>query len=308
MHLLSSHLVETRCKLSNLEWLQAVKQRRSSLLNTRLQSLRGLESTELGKRDGLLNVLRRNLSGGDLLQGITDALGSSGNRLGLASHLDGEEAGIRVGVVLGRNLRARVGLGSLRQQREAGAPFDRGLAANKSSQDGDLGLVARSAVLRRAREGNHQAIASLVGDALLTAKVLGGSALLQLELADGSGAGVLAEELAHPLAQLSRVGAARDKSNVVFGVRRLGVVSNALGIQVAIERGGCDVVDRVAEPAVEGCRMGRVHGQRGRVRRISLLSQAQGLADNFAPLMACIVVRYFPVTVWENPNLLRYLV
>lgn len=152
-------------------------------LKTSVKSLERLQSTELGQGNGLLDVLAGDLAGGGLLQSVDDVLAGSANLLGLAGKGDSEEASVGVGVVLGGDVELGEVLGGLGQKGEARSPLDGGLAAQQGSQDGSLGLEASGTKGAGSGEGNHNSVAGLGGNALLTTEILGGNGGLDLVLA-----------------------------------------------------------------------------------------------------------------------------
>lgn len=200
--------------LANLVGLAAVDQAGAGGLETSVEGLQGLQGTELGQGNGLLDVLAGDLAGGGLLENVNDVLAGGSNLVSLAGEGDSEETGVRVGEVLGRDVDLVEALGGLGQKGEARSPLDGGLAAEQSSQDGSLGLEASSAESAGTGEGDHDGVAGLGGNALLTAVVLASLGGLDLVLAGGGTGGEILEELANPLGDIGRVGASGDKSDV----------------------------------------------------------------------------------------------
>lgn len=229
-------------------------------LETGLEGLDGFESAELGQSNGLLNILAGDLAGGGLLEGVDNILAGGGNLIGLAGEGDSEETGVRVGVVLGRDVELREALGGLGEEREAGGPLDGGLAAEQSSEDGGLGLEASSAKGAGAGEGNYGGAAVLGGDTLLTTEVLASLGGLDLVLAGGGTSGQILEELADPLGNIGGVGAGGDETNVGFGVGILGELSEGITRQVLLVRGGLGGGDGSTQATVEGNTVGGIKG------------------------------------------------
>lgn len=291
LNLLSRDLLKARGNLGDLQGLGAINQGRAGKLNTGVKDLSGLECAELGQGDSLLDFLGGDLTGSDLLESIGSALGDSGNRVGLARDGNGEETGVRVGVVLGRNLDA-VALGGLPDEREARSPLDRRLASQQSSQNSNLRLVSRGAVLTGAGEADNDGVSGLAGSALLTTVELAGYVLLDLELTGRCGRGVLAKELAHPFGNLCRIGADGDKSNVGFGIGALGEFSNTLAGNIRLYGGGRGGVKALTKAAVESSCMSRVQGHIFCLLQKDLLAEPEVRKDKFVQLICCADVRF----------------
>lgn len=266
--------------LANLVGLGTVDQARAGSLEAGLESLDGLQSAELGQSSGLLDVLAGDLTGGGLLERIDDVLAGGTNLLSLAGQGDGEQTGIGVGQVLGGHVELVEALGGLGQERETGSPLDGGLAAEQGSEDGSLGLVASGAKGAGAGEGNHNGVADLGGDALLTTEVLAGGGGLDLVLAVGGAGGEVLEELARPLADIGGVGAGSNKSNVGLGVGILGVLSKSIGREVLLigrRRGGGN---GGAQATVESDTVGGIKSNVLGVGESGLLVVLEEVADN----------------------------
>lgn len=285
LNLLLRDLLESLGDLGDLVGLVAVDKTGSGSLETGLEGLDGLQSAELGEGNGLLDVLGGDLTSGNLLEGVDDVLAGGTNLVGLAGQGDGEQTSIGVGVVLGRDTDLVEALGGLRQKREAGGPLDGRLAAQKSSQNGSLGLVARGAEGAGAGEGDHNSVADLGGNVLLAAEVLGSHGRQDIVLAGGIASGGVLEELTNPLGELSGVGTASDKSNVGLGVGTLGELGQSIAGDVLLEGRSLGGGDGGTQTAVESNAVGSINSNGLRVGVDSLLLVLKEGADNLVQLV-----------------------
>lgn len=251
LNLLLRDLLKSLGNLADLVGLATVDQAGAGGLEAGLESLDGLESTELGQSGGLLDVLTSNLASGGLLEGVDDAFTGSANLVGLAGQSDSEKTGVRVSEVLGGNVELGEAVGGLRQERETGGPFDGGFAAQQGGQDGSLGLEASSAECAGTGERNHNGVAGLGRDTLLTTEVLGRLGGLYLELAGGTAGREVLEELAHPLGDVGGAGTSGNESNVRLGIGILGELGQGIGRQVFLVWGAQGRGDGGAQAAVE---------------------------------------------------------
>ena len=280
LDLLLGDLLESLSNLVDLVGLVAVDETGAGSLKTGLEGLDGLQSAELGESNSLLDVLGGDLTGGGLLEGIDNVLAGGADLVGLAGQGDSEKTGIGVGEVLGRDAEMVEALGGLRQKGEAGGPLDSGLTAQKSSENGSLGLVACGAESAGTGEGDHNSIADLGGNALLTTVVLGGDGGQNAVFAGGvAGRGAL-EELSNPLRDLSGVGAAGDESNVGFGVGALSELGEGIAGDVLLVRRGLGGGNRGAQTAVESNTVGGIDSNGLRVGVDGLLLVLDEFADN----------------------------
>lgn len=254
----------------------------ASGLKTSVEGLQRLQSTELGQSNGLLDVLAGDLTGGGLLQDVNDVLGGGANLVGLAGESDSEETGVRVGVVLGRDVDLGESLGSLGQKGETRSPLDGGLAAQQSSQNGSLGLEAGGAESAGTGEGDHDSVTGLGGDALLTTEVLASRGGLDAVLAGGSTGGEVLEELTNPLVNIGRVGASGDESDVGLGVGILGELSESIAGEVLLVGGALGGGLGGTQTAVEGNTVGGIDGNALGVGVDGLLLKLEEIADDLA--------------------------
>lgn len=260
-------------------------QARAGGLEAGLESLDGLQGAELGQSSGLLDVLAGDLAGGGLLEGIHDVLAGGTNLLGLAGEGDGEQTSVGVGKVLGRHLELVEALGGLGQERETGSPLDGRLAAQEGSKDGSLGLVAGGAEGAGTGEGDHDGVANLGGDALLTTEVLAGRGGLHLVLAGGGAGGEVLEELAHPLVDIGGVGAGGNESNVGLGVGILGELSQGIGREILLVGRVGGGGDGRAQATVESDTVSGIKSDVLGVGESGLLVVLEEVADNLLQLV-----------------------
>lgn len=261
LNLLLANAVEALGDLTDLVRLGTVDQGRARGLQTSLEGLDRLEGTELGQGSCLLDLIAGDLTSSGLLESVDDVLAGSSNLAGVSGKRNGEETGVRVGVVLGRGTDLREALGGLGQERGARGPLDGGLTTQEGGEDGSLGLVASGAECAGTREGDHESVAGLAGDALLTTVVFRSNLVLNLVLAGAASAGELLEELTGPLGELSRVGAATDKSNVGLGVGVLGELGEGLHVEVFLKWDGGVRGDVLTETTVESNTVGGIDSQ-----------------------------------------------
>lgn len=280
LDLLLGDILESLSNLVDLVGLVAVDEAGPGSLKTGLEGLDGLQSAELGEGNGFLDVLGGDLTGGGLLEGVDDVLAGGTDLVGLAGQGDGEKTGIGVGVVLGGNAELAESLGGLGQKGEAGGPLDSGLAAQKGSENGSLGLVACGAESAGTGEGDHNRVADLGGNALLTTVVLGGDGRQNVVFAGGVDGGGVLEELANPLGDLSGVGATGDKSDVGLGVGTLSELGQGIAGDVLLVGGRLGGGDGGAQTAVESNTVGGIDGNGLRVGVDGLLLVLKELADN----------------------------
>lgn len=252
---------------------------------TGLESLDGLQSAELGQSGGLLDVLAGDLAGGGLLEGIHDVLAGGTNLLSLAGEGDGEQTSVGVGDVLGRHLELVEALGGLGQERETGSPLDGRLAAQEGSKDGSLGLETGGAKGAGAGESDHDGVADLGGDTLLTTEVLAGSGGLDLVLAGGAAGGEALEELAHPLVDIGGVGTGGNESNVGLGVGILGELSQGVGREVLLVGRVGGGGDGRAQATVESDTVSSIESNVLGVGESGLLVILEEVADNLLQLV-----------------------
>lgn len=242
LDLLFSDLLDALANLSDLEGSGAVDEGRSSQLHAGGEVLTRLQSAESGKGSGLLDLLRGDLTGSNLLDGLDDLLGSLTDRFaGLACNGDVEETSVGVGDVLGRDVDTWDTLSGLGEDRGARRPLDAGLATEEGSEDRELRLVASGAKSAGSGEANHDAVARDVADTLLTAIVLSLLGRNGGERTRGMGGGDVLEEFTNPLGDIrAGVGAAGNDGNGRFGIGSLGELSNGLSIDVLADgdRGG----------------------------------------------------------------------
>lgn len=260
--MLLANAVEALGDLTDLVRLGAVDQGRARGLQTGLEGLDRLEGTELGQSNCLLDLIAGNLTSSGLLEGVDDVLAGGGNLTGVSGKRNGEETGVRVGVVLGRGTDLREALGGLGQERGARGPLDGRLTTKERGEDGSLGLVASGAECAGTREGDHEGVSGLAGDALLTTVVFRSNLVLDLVLAGAAAsAGELLEELTGPLGELGRVGTATDKSNVGLGVGVLGELREGLHVEVFLKGDGGVRGDVLTQTAVESKTVGGIDSQ-----------------------------------------------
>lgn len=282
--------------LVELVRLAALDETSASQLEAAKDGLAVLKLEELGASLGLLNVLGLDVASGNLLNGL-DRLSSGASNVACGTvDGDGKETRVRVDLALGVDACARVLLSSLGEQSEAGGPLDLGLAAQESTDDGNLGLVGGTGEGARAGETKDHGVAASVGNALLTTKVLG---LGAGERAGGSGN--LGEEFANPLGQLRVLGAVGNDGNVGLGVGLGSKLGDGVGAEVlgVGGRGGGD--NGVAETTVEGQSVGRVDGKslgagksllvRQLDEREDLLVQGVGFSTSATSSVSCFIVR-----------------
>ena len=285
LDLLLGDLLESLSNLVDLVGLVAVDKAGAGSLKTGLEGLDRLQSAELGEGNGLLDVLGSDLTGGGLLEGVDDVLAGGTDLVGLAGQGDGEKTGIGVGVVLGGNAKLAEALGGLGQKGEAGGPLDSGLAAQKSSENGSLGLVACGAESAGSGESDHNSVADLGGNALLTTVVLGGDGRQNVVFAGGVDGGGVLEELANPLGDLSGVRAGGDQSDVGLGVGTLSELGQGIAGDVLLVGGRLGGGDGGAQTAVESDTVGSIDSNGLRVGVDGLLLVLEELADNLVQLV-----------------------
>lgn len=281
-----SDAVEALGNLTNLVRLAAVDQGSTGGLKAGLEGLSGLESTELGQRNGLLDLVTSNLPGSRLLENVNHVLAGSSNLVGLSRDCNGEETGVGVGVVFGCDTDLREALGGLGEERETRSPLDGRLAAEEGRKNGSFRLVARSAKGARAREGNHNGVSRLGRDTLFATIVLGGSVGPHFELARAASAGDLCEELTNPPGHLCGGRAASNDGDVRFSVGVLGKLGDGIGREVLFERatgGGSNVL---TQTAVEGKSVGSVNGDVLSIGGKGLLSVLDEVEDELVQLVA----------------------
>lgn len=268
--------------LSNLVSLAAVNKTRASSLKTGLEGLNGLQSAELGEGRSLLDVLAGDLTGGGLLEGIDDVLAGSANLVGSTGKSNGEETSVGVRDVLGGDVELGEALSGLGKERETGGVFNGGLAAEKSSKNGGLGLVASGTESAGSRESNSDSVAGLGWDSLLTTEVLGSHGRLDLVLASGTTGGETGEELAYPLGDVGRVGTSGNEGDIRLGVSVLGELSQGVAGEVLLEGSGLAGGDGGTQTAVEGNAVGSINRNGFGVRVDGLLLVLEELADKLA--------------------------
>ena len=260
--------------------LGVVNQSRAGSLQTGFERLDGLQSTELGVGSGLLDFFRGDFTSSDLLEHVDHGLAGRSHLADVTGQGDGQQPGVGVGVVGGRDLQLLDVLGGLREQREARGPFDGGLAAQQRRQHRHGRLVACGAEGTGAREGQHEGVAGLAGDPLLASVVFRRAVVLHLVRAGAAArAGQALEELADALRQVRRRRARADQCDVGLGVRVLGEFRHGLRVQVLVRRRGANGRDACAQSAVEGQSVGRVDSNGLGVRREEVLLQLEEVDD-----------------------------
>ena len=242
---------------------------------------------ELGLGDRLGQVLLGDGALGDALESLDRLLGGLSDGRGGAVDLDGQQAGIRVGVVGGGYVGTRSAGGGLGQEAEARSPLDVGLAAEESDEHVDLG---RAGGERSTREAENQRVGALLGDTLLTTVVLGGGRgqLGRRRLGNGL------EERFDPLGQPDLVGTVGDDGDVGLGVGSLGEGRNGVLVQVARDGSGGGRVEGGAETVVEGNGVGGIQSEG---RGVDL-----GLLEMNDPLDILVELEGYPCLVSTSPE------
>lgn len=221
-------------------------------------NLAGGEEVELGLGDSLGEVLLGDTTSGDGLKTLDGLDGDLADGLTLAGDLDGEETSIGVGVVGGESLGAGVGGGGLGEKAETGGPLDVGGTAEETDEDGSLGLVGAKG---GTGETDDDGVLAVLGDALLTTKVLGGGGV---QVA-GAGGGNTLEEGLNPLLETGLAGTIGDNGNVGLVVGNVGEGGDGVLVEVGRGRGVDGRVEGRTEAVVESDVVGGIEGDGGRV-------------------------------------------
>ena len=268
--------------------LPLINQPRPRQLQPRHDILPLFQSLEFGIRHGLLNLLRRDLSAGNLANGSDRVRSRDSNALRRACDGNVKQAGVRVRRVGRADARAGTRGFSLRKQREAGRPLDARLAAEQGSEDLELGLVGAGpgGEGRGAFKGEDHGVAAVVRDAFLAAVVLGRRAVDGGE-AFRRGRGAVGEELLDPVAEVFVRGAVGDDGNVGLGVGGAGKGLEAVGGEVSGQGRGRGRVQGCTEATVEGEAVGGVEGEGLGRGEEGFLRVFDGGEDFFVEFVAC---------------------
>lgn len=221
-------------------------------------NLAGREEVELGLGDSLGEVLLGDTTSSDSLETLDSLNGDLADGGTLAGDLDGEETSIGVGVVGGEGLGAGVGGGGLGEEAETGGPLDVGGTAEETDEDGSLGLAgAKSST----GEANDDGVLAVLGNALLTTKVLGGGSV---QVAGAGGRNTLEEGL-NPLLETGLAGTVGDNGNVGLVEGEVGEGGDRVLVEVGRGRGVDGRVEGRTEAVVESDVVGGIEGDGGRV-------------------------------------------
>lgn len=230
-------------------------------------NLAGGEEVELGLGDSLGEVLLGDTTSSDGLETLDSLNGDLADGGTLAGDLDGEETSIGVGVVVSKGLGAGVGSGGLGEEAETGGPLDVGNTAEETDKDGSLGVGDAKG---STGEGNDDGVLAVLGNALLTTKVLGGGSV---QVA-GAGGGNTLEEGLNPLLETGLAGAIGDNGDVGLVVGEVGEGGDRVLVEVGRGRGVDGRVEGGTEAAVESDVVGGIEGDGGRVELGLLLVDA----------------------------------
>lgn len=205
------------------------------------------ELLELGRSTGLREVFVRDLSFRDLSEGVDSPFGAGADVVCVRTgNGDMEEAGVGVHRGFGSDGEARHIGGRFGEEGEARGPLDGGLATEQSGQHGYFGFVEAACQRARAGKGEDHGIAIAVGDAFLTAIVLG--LVFVDEAGDVAwwGAAQGWEEVRDPALEVGVLGAVGNDGDVGFAVGEGGVGGNRIVREVLLKGAGGGGVDGLA--------------------------------------------------------------
>ncbi|KAB5583682.1 hypothetical protein GE09DRAFT_308169 [Coniochaeta sp. 2T2.1] len=261
----------------NIKRLAAGDQLSASGDDASSAGLANRQKVEPGVGNGLGDILLRDVSVGDALEGLDRLLGCLLDATGRARDGDGEETGVRVGVVVGGGRDTGRAGGSLGEEGEASGPLDVALAAEKGGEDRDLGLAVRQG---GTGESDDVSVCAGTAGARLAAEVLAGSGV-EAQVARAGGGNGLEEGLA-PLGELGLSGTIGHQGDVALVVDGLGIACDRVLVQVGAEGSGARRVESGAEAGVES---NGVSGVKGEGCGIDLgLLQVQSMLNLFVEL------------------------